>query len=640
MEGFYEQLKSRIEELKSLSKDVYFTEYLQNLNNRLIQEKYQMDLIKSELERSYQMYLKRVEESKENLVNGESAKTVNDKPQDTLQENVENAMKAQNEKVGQVPLYEIEQIRTEQKKVKKNKEFTVGIGVFSFVGVFFVLAAFVMLGMYFADGLAKGLLMYAMAVAVWLISELFVRKLNNVLSVTFSSIGIAGLYISTLVNYLHLQNFNELIAGILLIVVTLLVFLVNRKKSLGIIQMASVAISTWVLMLNEPIAYTMEMNGREIYLVVYFAFSMLLTEAILYRLSKMQGTNALLYTVYGFAMVTCSIGCNDVVQNHVYEWGIRIGVLAVVVAMGVLFYHMLRKDNAKWTQLFFVYGMALALCVFHEASIKVAIVLTLLLLFIKLLPKALPVKLCNIVITVIAAIFTLAHCGEIYGYITFGAMLFSVLLIRYWKTCYEVIATFTTVVVVLAEVPNILNIPVILAVLWLGVVLFNQVDYFRGKGILVYDTIVLICAGMCYIWLVLEDYSHIRIMYLILTMLGLGIIGFVFQEKNKLENARGLMIVSFLTYMILVSRFKMDITTSVLLLLLGLGSIGTGFILVDKKLRIYGLVLSMLVCFKIALFDFRGGELLQKMVLFLVAGIVSLVISGIYIVLDKKYNKE
>ena len=61
MEGLYEQLKHRIEELREISQDRYFTEYLQKLNNRLIQEKYQLDLIKSELDRSYQLYLQRAE---------------------------------------------------------------------------------------------------------------------------------------------------------------------------------------------------------------------------------------------------------------------------------------------------------------------------------------------------------------------------------------------------------------------------------------------------------------------------------------------------------------------------------------------------------------------------------------------------
>ena len=484
------------------------------------------------------------------------------------------------------------------------------------------------------------MILYAMAVAVWLVSELFVRKRSNVLSVTLSSIGIAGLYIATLVNYLYLQNFNELAAGIALVVVTLVVCLANRKKSLGIIQMASVAISTWVLMLNDTIPNGTALANREIYLVVYFVLSMLLTEAILYRLSKIQGTNALLYVVYGFSMATCAIGCNSVMKYHVNAEWIRIIILSVVVVLGAVFYYLLRENpKAKWTQLFYVYGTALLLFAFREASIPIAIVLILLLLFVKLLPAKIPVKICNIGVTLIAAVFAAVSSGTLPGYLVLAALLLSIVFIRYWHAGYEAIITLTTILVVILEVESILIVPITLAVLWLGVVLFNQVERFRGNSILIYNIITLISAALCFMWVVHEHYSELRIVYLILTMLGLGIICFVFQERNKLDAARSMIIVAFLTYMILVSRFTYDVTSSIMLMLLGLGSIGAGFALVDKKLRIYGLVLSMIVCFKITLFDFRGEDALQKMLLFLAAGIVSLIISGIYIVLDKKYNK-
>ncbi len=170
-------------------------------------------------------------------------------------------------------------------------------------------------------------------------------------------------------------------------------------------------------------------------------------------------------------------------------------------------------------------------------------------------------------------------------------------------------------------------------------VLFNQIERYRGNSLLIYNVMVLVWANGCYLWVLAEDYTNLRIMYLILAVLGLETIGFLFREKNKLAGVRGIILVSFLTYMILISRFTYDITSSIMLLLLGVASIGTGFVITDKKLRIYGLVLSMLVCFKITLFDFRGEDMLQKLLLFLAAGIVALIISGIYIILDKKYNK-
>ena len=65
------------------------------------------------------------------------------------------------------------------------------------------------------------------------------------------------------------------------------------------------------------------------------------------------------------------------------------------------------------------------------------------------------------------------------------------------------------------------------------------------------------------------------------------------------------------------------------MMVVGLLGIIFGFHQTDRKLRIYGLVLCMITCFKITLFDFRVQSL-QRIILFLAAGGMALVISGIY----------
>ncbi len=45
------------------------------------------------------------------------------------------------------------------------------------------------------------------------------------------------------------------------------------------------------------------------------------------------------------------------------------------------------------------------------------------------------------------------------------------------------------------------------------------------------------------------------------------------------------------------------------------------------------------MCFKITLFDFRVQSL-QRIILFLAAGVVALGISGVYALMDKKYNRD
>ena len=125
-------------------------------------------------------------------------------------------------------------------------------------------------------------------------------------------------------------------------------------------------------------------------------------------------------------------------------------------------------------------------------------------------------------------------------------------------------------------------------------------------------------------------------------MLGLGIILFTFQDRffPEAEVWRGLAVAIFLTYMVLVTIFKFEyrITASILLMAVGLLGIVFGFRQTDRKLRIYGLVLCMMTCFKITLFDFRVQSL-QRIILFFAAGAMALFISGIYALMEKKYNR-
>lgn len=608
MEGRYEQLKRRIDELKVTSKDPLFTDYLQKLDARLQSQKQQMDLIGADLERSYQMYLART---------------------------------GQNHVEVQVPV-EMPQSKSAVPLVKaspkKDKEFMVGIGVFSVIGVFFVLTAFVMLGMYFMTGFIKGMLLYAIALAVWVLSELFVRKRSQTLSLIFSSIGIAGLYIATMTNFLYLRNFNEPVTGIILAVITLLVFAVNRKKELGMIQMAAVAISTWVFAVNcNDAIIDVSENSFNIFMTVYLVASMLLLELILCRMSRKEGENVGLVATFGVSMGICVLSCFGYLNQYIGIYtALRIVIVVSTVILGMLSYWIMKKSPVRWAQ---VYYVVLVSIIMSRSILDVTIALLVSLFIVKLLSKDKHVWVCDVALTILTAFFSLIFVDEIYRYFLLAGLLLSIILIHYWQTCFEIIITLTAVLFIFINMDNILEMSVAIAVMWLAVVLFNQIERFRDKYIDIYNILVLIGLSICYLSLITDPYADYRILYLIPTILGLGVIAFIFQEKNHLSSAKGIVVSAFLTYMVLVVRFDLNIVGSILLMLVGLGSIGFGFANTDKKQRIYGLVLAMAVCFKITLFDFEGSDALQKMLLFLAAGIVALIISGIYTVLDKKYNK-
>ncbi len=627
MAGYYEQLKNRIEELKSTSKDVLFTDYLRKLEKQLQAQKQQMDLISADLERSYQIYLQR---------NAEVMPVQQLTAQVAAQPIVQTAPQTTSQPVPQPIPQPAPQPALP--KPKKDKEFVVGIGVFSVIGVFFVLTAFVMLGMYFMTGFLKGMLLYVIALVVWALSELFVRKRSQTLSLIFSSIGIGGLYIATMTNFLYLQNFNEIVTGIVLAGITLLVFGVNRKKELGMIQMAAVAISTWVFAINcnESIIDVSE-NSFNIFMTIYLVASMLLLELILCRMCRKEGHNTGLVTTFGISMGICVLSCVSCLNDDISVYTVlRIVIVMSSVLLGILAFWMVRTSPVRWTQVYYAVIVSLLMC---STPLDLTIALLTSLLVVKLLSDDKHLRVCDISLTILTAFSSLMFVDEIYRYILLAGLLLSIIIIRYWKTCFEIIVTVTTVLFIFINMDNILELSVVIAVLWLAVVLFNQIERFRDKWIDIFNLIVLIMLSGCYLALLADPYEDIQILYLIPTVLGLGIIAFIFQEKNHWWPAKGLVVSGFLTYMVLVVRFDMDIITSIILMLVGLGSIGFGFAGKDKKQRIYGLVLSMFVCFKITLFDFQGEDMLQKMLLFLVAGIVALIISGIYTVLEKNISK-
>lgn len=78
---------------------------------------------------------------------------------------------------------------------------------------------------------------------------------------------------------------------------------------------------------------------------------------------------------------------------------------------------------------------------------------------------------------------------------------------------------------------------------------------------------------------------------------------------------------------------------SILLMVIALGCVGFGFRRRDKLERACGLTVAFFVCLKLALYDFREVELLYRMIVFMVVGVLLLGISLIYILLEKKEEK-
>lgn len=754
-QGIYERIRDRVGQLKGESQDRFFTEYLMKLDGCLIEEKHRLDMMEMQLEQNCQIYRQRLaaadaaawSEAERAVPRADTQEMNQTAPVSDTQENsripslsdtlaMDQAVGSQETAQGaarpgadrsqgtysagiippqtvfsQTYVHPQTPMRSQaDSQPQKNHEFTIGINVFGTIGVLFVLAALILLGINYMGSLVRELGLYVLGLLVWGVAEFAVKKKSPILSMIFSSLGIGSLYVTTMVNFLYLHNFSGLVTILITTFITVVVMFVSRKKDAGILriicigacmvsflmmdtlhivsdvelliymvmivvvqllgiflpvkkwaygiaigQMAGTAFFTWIFAIfTVPSAQVMEL--RSLYVIGFVVVSILLMELTAWRMQaedggQMQGI-CITFGIGAFMLILAYFQCSEGFfswHHGAYEdieiW-IRLGVMAAIAVMGGLFFFLTKnKGYLRWMQGYFVAGSALLLfCHGDSRQLSVTITLAILMLLYKLLAyRHKPLWAADAIITTWTALAALAYYDSVYGYVLLGVLLLGILLLNHWQTYYEFLLTGTAVLYITKAVDNELMLPLMVAVMWLATLLFNNVKRFAGKGIRGFNIAVLVMEVSGYLGLLFFQKYDNMVIYLILTVLGLGIILFTFQPRfiRKAEVWRGLTVAVFLTYMVLVtiSRFEYRITASILMMMVGLLGIIFGFRQADRKLRIYGLVLCMMTCFKITLFDFRVQSL-QRIILFLAAGGMALIISGIYALMEKRYNRE
>ena len=97
----------------------------------------------------------------------------------------------------------------------------------------------------------------------------------------------------------------------------------------------------------------------------------------------------------------------------------------------------------------------------------------------------------------------------------------------------------------------------------------------------------------------------------------------------------------YLTFVAVLLPIDNGFILSIILMGIALVSVIIGFVLKEKAIRIYGLVLSILVCAKIALVDFVSiGDAKYKTLMYILVGAFALMIGCIYMVLENRENKK
>lgn len=673
-------LEQQAREYLMLSDDPIFTKYLQQLLPRIQRQPEYTEQLQAELDKSVEFWHQRQQ------LNANKGRAVTTASQQNVQQVQELTVSAPTPK-------------------KQNAEYLIATIALSVVGGIFILTALVLMGMYFMNGWIKGISLYVVSLGVVLIAELLIRRKLPKLAQIFSAIGVAALYLSTMINTLSLHNFGIIPAAVIIAVITAGTVLLSRKRESLIHRLLGVAacwlcayplfepallsetegllvlalilalsalsicvpvrkyhtasqliqlISTTILF-PVTVSCVISTQGMAVWIAAAaFGIFFLIAHLILavqnnYIVKEKQAGHTVnengllaLYTVFLLvAGITSGTAMNNYwgrSESDAYAGIIALTAMAFVIA--VLTGIIMRGTWKKWLPCYFFSFVAICAFSVIENNWPLLICLTALLLLTKILTRFAEggLKALDVVITTLYCMELLANGKEVpYVYLLLAGTICSMFLVYGWTTYQETVLTFSLAFLAAVNLMPMLKLPAFSGILFVSILLFNNVNYMRGKNILVFNVFVLVGQIGALIALANPVYRNSYLTYLCMFVFVLAYLVLTLQERYyKNFKHRELIIMIFLTYMALIVKTNVPVVNSILIMLIALVSVTLGFLKKDKPVRIYGLVLSLCTCGKIALYDYWGAPVLQKTVLFFIVGVIALVIAGIYIVLEKK----
>lgn len=757
--GTLENLDWQIKRLMAESKDVYFTEYLQKLQGRVKNQKCQIDLLKDELDRCYGMYINRMQladmqkeqprtagNTQETVPTGEAAVQEEKIPEAKqpepifpwMDEEPVFSMKREPEASLQGPKAALREpeaalqgpafVRPEfvpgeaeggqpgpvhavvpaaqEQREKKSAEFTVGAAVMSVVGGGLILAALVTLGMTFMGGIFRGLLLYGVSLFFLLVSELTLYRRWPMLGSAVTAIGIGGLYLSTLINFLGLHNFNLwVMLGITLGITVMVVFLSRKRDSalyrvIGLIagylcvlairpeatNAEFYAVTGMILFLNVlwivlPVQkYRTAVNITHMSFNAVFAFftvfyvalfcnmddlaitifiiSSIIVQQVLfvaqsfqYRKAagiaaqegrRIEANSAILIPFYISSVEYAflfSFAVFRLLQYGGADWLAYGAVLAIaVIGGGSVLALVIGKSTGKSHVYGFLNLMILMGAVgLSEESVFVTVVLILLVtakIIVYLNKNIVALKINDILLTAVCCIGLLV-LNSPWQYALLAGVFLCIFTMHYWQTVYQVLLA-GTLVLYMMDLQKVLRLPAIVGFLLVCILAFHNVKRWRGKNIRIFNFFAYTIQGICFLNLLHPVYKNAGLTFFCMLIFGLATIIITLRERYQMEFAGKYVVLElFCTYMALVFRMPPPIVNSIILMVIALVCVGLGFTVHKKNVRIYGLVLSLVVCGKIVLYDFFEAPTIQKTILFFAVGMIALVIAGIYIILEK-----
>ncbi len=527
------------------------------------------------------------------------------------------------------------------KSVFGSREAKVGILVFGTLSVLLILTAFG-LGMAFAQGRMQGNGSYGIVLTVITL----VTMVMILLSAKFNLIWLrlAGILISYVCFIPYVEVRGEvflILCGIsfLLNLICVSLPLPRYQELIGAVHMLAAAVFGAI-----AFAKTIQLPAFYPLLSVLAAFVIL--NLIFYCQIKNQreektgrkkrrenDANAFIYIVclVFYGMIFC------VSLMVIRESRLEPLVLMALILACAAFFLLFGKRPQKWYLYYFLQGVALVVYGFSQSPGDVMVFALASLLVSKALTGVKELCLNEALVTAFACLVLVLYPEQPSVWLLLSAVLLSTFLLHRWKTYYEVLIMLSVVGFVSTKLLLPLRPPVAMGLFLLGMLIFNDVPRWKDDGISIFNGFSLAGQVICLLALQNPVFDGAWITYFMMLVFGAATILLVFEERYGMKRKnKGLALAVFLTYLIFTSGLLKPVLVSVFLLLLAFACVEWGFWSRGKNLRIYGLLLSLVVCGKMLFFDFVECGMGLRAALLLVLGMVTLGIALNYMLWGKR----
>ena len=267
--------------------------------------------------------------------------------------------------------------------------------------------------------------------------------------------------------------------------------------------------------------------------------------------------------------------------------------------------------------------------------------------------NSLAFRIVDIVVQSIFAIIAMGYAGDYHdasfkmyfiGILLLIALVAGIFINTGYKTAVQIIFIFSMCFVVARVfLTGDLGDAAAMGIVLLFTYLINNIGNLKGKGFRVYNYFMLVFELLLLCTASHVDFSAEGILiFCIAAIFGLAFVILMMNREYGLFFAGYYIAIPvYLTYVSILLPIDNGFIMSIILMGIAVVSVIIGFALKEKAIRIYGLVLSILICAKIALIDFVSlGDAKYKTLMYILVGAFALAIGCIYMVLESRESKK